>query len=220
MTNAKAYKGLAMEGPIATWYTRNTGRDLRRFTRMANRIAARTPRDCRVLEVAPGPGYLSIELATRGYPVTAIDISRSFVRIARQNAETAGVRVDVRLGNASAMPLADATFDVAVCSAAFKNFADPVAALNEMHRVLTIGGEASIFDLRKDASADDIDAEIRDMQLTRVNAWLTRMIFRFGLLRAAYTRQDMEKMAAASRFGGCMITNDGIGFEMRLAKTH
>jgi hypothetical protein len=27
----KAYKGVAMEGVIATWYARNTGRDARRF---------------------------------------------------------------------------------------------------------------------------------------------------------------------------------------------
>jgi hypothetical protein len=62
----KAFKGLAMEGPIATWHTKNTGRDLRRFTKMAQAISERIPRACRVLEVAPGPGYLSIDLARRG----------------------------------------------------------------------------------------------------------------------------------------------------------
>jgi 2-polyprenyl-3-methyl-5-hydroxy-6-metoxy-1,4-benzoquinol methylase len=36
-----------------------------------------------ILEVAPGPGYLAIELARRGYAVTALDISASFVKIAR-----------------------------------------------------------------------------------------------------------------------------------------
>ena len=43
-----------------------------------------------VLEVAPGPGYLAIELAKRGYSVTALDISKSFVEIARGNADRAG----------------------------------------------------------------------------------------------------------------------------------
>ena len=114
----------------------------------------------------PDPGYLAIELAKRGYAVTAVDISRTFVRIARENAAKSGVTVDVRHGNSSAMPFPDATFDFVVCVAAFKNFTDPVGALNEMHRVLRPGGQASIFDLRKDASLEDIDAGVRGMQLS------------------------------------------------------
>ncbi|HZM91875.1 MAG TPA: class I SAM-dependent methyltransferase [Vicinamibacterales bacterium] len=214
----KAYRGVAMEGVIATWYTKNTGRDLRRFKEMAQAVARRAPAGARVLEVAPGPGYLSIELAQRGYRVTALDISKSFVHIAQQNAAAAGVPVDVRLGNASAMPLPDASFDFIVCSAAFKNFSDPIGALNEMHRVLEPGGQASIFDLRKDAGRDEIDAEVDRMQMSPFNAWMTRLTFRFLLLRRAYTHEAIQRMAAASRFRGCEIIRDGIGFELRLTK--
>jgi ubiquinone/menaquinone biosynthesis C-methylase UbiE len=163
----KAYRGMAMEGVIATWYTKNTGRDLRRFTDMAQTVASRTPAGARILEVAPGPGYLSIELAKRGYRVTALDISQSFVRITQENAAAAGVPLDVRLGNASAMPLPDASFDFIVCSAAFKNLSDPISALNQMHRALTLGGQASIFDLRKDARPDEIDEEVRACECRR-----------------------------------------------------
>ena len=214
----KAYKGLAMEGAIATWYAKNTARDQRRFTDTARAIAERVQAGGRILEVAPGPGYLAIELAKRGYAVTAMDISRSFVRIARNNAAEAGVAMTVEQGNASAMPFADSTFDYVVCMAAFKNFTDPVGAINEMHRVLRPGGRASIYDLRKDAPADDIAAEVRDMQLSIWNALLTRFIFRFGLLRAAYTREQLEQMAARSRFDGCEIVTAGIGFELRLIR--
>src|SRR5262249_7761717 len=214
----KAYKGLPMEGPVATWYARNTARDQRRFTDTARALAGRVRPGGRILEVAPGPGYLAIELAKRGYAVTAMDISRSFVRIARQNAAEAGVEVTVEQGNASAMPFADGSFDYLVCMAAFKNFSDPVGAINEMHRVLRPGGTASIYDLRKDAAAADIAAEVRGMQLSTWNALLTRFIFRFGLLRAAYTREQLEGMAARSRFGSAEILVDGIGFELRLTR--
>src|SRR6476646_10717472 len=91
---AKAYRGLAMEGPIASWYADNTARDVRRFVQMATQVAARVPPRARILEVAPGPGYLAIELAKRGYDVTGLDISTSFVRIGRANAEKAGVGVE------------------------------------------------------------------------------------------------------------------------------
>src|SRR5262245_47526351 len=132
----KAYEGLAMEGPIATWYARNTARDQRRFSDVARAIAVRVKAGSQILEVAPGPGYLAIELAKRGCAVTAMDISRTFVQIARKNAADAGVHVTVELGNASAMPFADASFDYIVCMAAFKNFSDPMGAINEIHRVL------------------------------------------------------------------------------------
>jgi ubiquinone/menaquinone biosynthesis C-methylase UbiE len=214
----KPYKGIPMEGPIAAWYARNTRHDTRRFRSVAQSVAERVPEGARVLEVAPGPGYLAIEIAKAGRLVAALDISKSFVRMTRENAARAGVTVDVRQGSASAMPFPDQSFDFVVCMAAFKNFTDPVGALNEMHRVLAPGGEASIYDLRKDALLGEIDAEVGRMGLSKWNAVLTRWIFRHWLLKKAYTRRDLERMVSASRFQSGQIEPDGIGFELRLKK--
>jgi ubiquinone/menaquinone biosynthesis C-methylase UbiE len=215
---SKPYRGLPMEGAVARWYAKNTARDERRFRNAAALVAARLPAGGRVLEVAPGPGYLAIELAQRGYLVSAVDISRSFVRMVEENARGAGVDVDVRHGNASQLPFADASFDFVVCMAAFKNFSDPRGAIDEMHRVLTPGGRASIFDLRKDATPDEIAAEVRQMRLSRIDALVTRLTFRFMLLPAAYTRRQLADMAAGSRFGASEVAVDGIGLELRLVK--
>jgi ubiquinone/menaquinone biosynthesis C-methylase UbiE len=215
----KGYKGLAMEGPIATWYAKNTGRDQRRFIKVAQMVTDRVAPGGRVLEVAPGPGFCAIEIAKAGrHTVTGLDISESFVRIARENAREAGIAVDFRRGNASEMPFPDASFDFVVCTAAFKNFSDPVSALNEIHRVLAPGGHASIIDLRKDASRDEIATEVRDMHLSAINTLVTRWTFRFLLLKRAYSRAALEAVVTASRFGTCEIIADGIGFELRLLK--
>ncbi len=213
----KGYKGLAMEGVIATWYAKNTGRDRRRFLETAQAVSDRAPAGGRVLEVAPGPGYLAIELAKRGYRVTAVDISRTFVRIVRDNAARAGVAVDVRLGDAAALPFADGSFDVVVCTAAFKNFSDPVGALVEMRRVLDAGGHASIYDLRKEATREEIAAEVGRMRLSGANEALTRWIFR-GLIKRAYTEDALHRMAGQAAFDGYEIRPSGIGFELRLTK--
>jgi len=218
MTMARAYRGLAMEGAVANWYAENTGRDLTRFKRAAQRLAERSRPGSDVLEVAPGPGYLAIELAKRGYTVTALDISRSFVRIARENAAHAGVSVDLRHGNAAAMPFAERSFDVVVCVAAFKNFTDPDGAIDEMYRVLRSGGQASIFDLRKEATREDIAAEVRGMHLSRWNTWMTRWTFQHVLVKRAYTREQLERMASKSRFNRWEIAVEGIGFDLRLTK--
>src|SRR5215470_18976691 len=182
MTTAKAYKGFGMEGAIARWYTKNTGQDLSRFQEAARLVAERARPGSELLEVAPGPGYFAIEMAKRGYRVTTLDISEPFVKIARKNVAAAGVAVDVRHGNASDMVLPSAAFDYIVCMAAFKNFSDPIGALNEMHRVLRPGGTASIYDLRKDASLQEIDEEVQGMNLSPLSAVFTKWTFRVMLL--------------------------------------
>jgi ubiquinone/menaquinone biosynthesis C-methylase UbiE len=155
-----------MEGAIASWYAKHTGRDRRRFETSARAVFGRVPAGGRVLEVAPGPGYLAIEIAKSGRRVAAIDISESSVRIARDNAPAARVDIDIRHVDPAAMPFADRSFDFVVCMAAFKNLSDPVGALDEIHRVLVPGGRASIYDLRKDATPDEIATEVRNMHLS------------------------------------------------------
>src|SRR5262245_56964954 len=94
-----------MEGFVARWYARNTGRNLADYRKGAEEGAARLPGGGSVLEVAPGPGYLATELAKLGpYRVTGLDISRTFVEIARRNAAAAGVAVAFEQGNAAEMP--------------------------------------------------------------------------------------------------------------------
>jgi len=214
----KPYKGLPMEGVVARWYARNTASDRSRFESVARAICQRVPPSGQILEVAPGPGYLAIELAKSGRKVAALDISKSFVEMVRRNADAAGVAVDARQGNASAVPFPAESFDYVVCMAAFKNFTEPVAAINEMHRILKPNGRASIYDLRKDAPQNEIDAEVAHMGLSTVSRVLTSWIFRYGLLRIAYTSQQMRRMAEQSRFGGCEIADAGIGFEARFTK--
>ncbi len=126
-----------MEGVIASWYAKTTFKDLNRHKLMAKQFVQKIPANGSVLEIAPGPGYFCIELARLGnYQITGLDISKSFVEIARKNAAEAGLIIDFREGNASAMPFQDHTFDFTFCQAAFKNFSEPVKAITEMYRVL------------------------------------------------------------------------------------
>jgi ubiquinone/menaquinone biosynthesis C-methylase UbiE len=216
----KGHKGIGMEGRVAAWYARNTARDMPEFAALAQRVSAGLPAGSRILEVAPGPGYLAIEIARRGnFAVTGLDISHTFVEIAARNAREAHVDIDFRHGNASAMPFPENIFDLVLCRAAFKNFSQPVVAMNEMHRVLRPGGRALIVDLRKDASVDDIDAYIRRSDLGWANSLIYMMTFRYMLLPRAYSRQEFVDMASGSAFAGAAhVDESGIGFEITLQK--
>src|SRR5271155_1343179 len=101
ITQEKGYKGMGMEGRTAFWYAKNTAKDMEEFRSLAARLSRKLPADSPILEVAPGPGYLAIELAKRGHrAVTGLDVSRTFVDIARTNAAEASVEIDFQQGNA------------------------------------------------------------------------------------------------------------------------
>jgi len=216
---AKPYKGMGMEGAVARWYAALTRKSLKNFEELARRAAEQIADGAAVLEVAPGPGYFAIELAKLGnYAITGLDISKTFVEIARTNAAKARVRVDFQLGNASDMPFRDETFDFLVCCAAFKNFTEPQRALDEMYRVLRPGGKALIIDLRKDASMESINQAIRSMKAGLVDTIITRLTFRFMLLKRAYTRTGFEQLISETKFHEFKIQENLMALEILLSK--
>jgi ubiquinone/menaquinone biosynthesis C-methylase UbiE len=215
----KGYKGAGMEGWLARWYAKTRKNDMADFTGQAKSVAGKLAPGAYVLEIAPGPGYFAIELSKLGdFHITGMDISKTFIEIATDNARSAHAQVEFRPGNVSDMQFGDNLFDFIYCSAAFKNFSEPVKAINEMHRVLRPGGQAVIVDLRKDVSMDEIDAYVRQSGRSRLDAWMTSFTFRWLLIRRAYTLDQFNLLAAQSRFGRCEINVGQIGFEARFAK--
>jgi ubiquinone/menaquinone biosynthesis C-methylase UbiE len=208
----KAYKGLGMEGSIARWYDKTTRKDMPEYLRVVERINSLLPENSDILEVAPGPGFISIELARGGrHRVTGLDISSTFIKIARKNAAVAGVTVDFRHGNASDMPFAANSFDFVVCRAAFKNFTEPVKAIAEMHRVLRPGGHGVIIDLRRDASMSEIANYVDGMEGNVLNGLFMKFTFRFMLLPRAYTVEQFRQMLAQVPFTSTRIEETPVG---------
>lgn len=208
-----------MEGMVAKWYTANTGKSLDEFVQLARRIARELPPAGNVLEVAPGPGFFCIELAKLGnYSITGLDISHTFVEIARKKAAEAGVHVDFRQGNASRMPFAGDAFDFLLCRAAFKNFGEPIRALQEMSRVLKPGGRGLIIDLRHDAPMESINRHVDHMGLGPVDRMFTKLAFRAMLIKSAYTKEQFAYMLSQAKFGSVEVREADIGFEILMTK--
>jgi ubiquinone/menaquinone biosynthesis C-methylase UbiE len=209
-----------MEGAVARWYAklRRSGSQIEEYRKQAAQLTERLPAGAKVLEVAPGPGYLAVEMARLGrVQVTGLDISRTFVQIASENARQAGVSIDFRHGDAAVMPFAADSFDLIVCQAAFKNFMHPASALDEMHRVLRGGGTAVIQDMSSEASHADIDQEVQKMQLGWWSTFSTKATLEM-LRRWAYTPARFQRLAAESAFRTCEVTTEGIALEVRLTK--
>lgn len=206
-----------MEGSMARWYEKTTGKDLSEFRREAELLKEVLADGGDVLEVAPGPGFLAIEMARDArFRVTGLDISRTFVEIARKNAAEAGVPLDIRLGNASEMPFAENSFDLLVCRAAFKNFSEPQKAIEEMRRVLRPGGTGVIIDLRRDVPMTEVKRHVDGMHLGVFSRVFTTLTFRFMLLKRAYTKPELEKMLTG--FKNVQVRPDDIGMHAWFVK--
>ena len=213
------FKGPEMEGAVARWYAkvRSSGSQIEEYRKQARQLTEGLAAGAKVLEVAPGPGYLAVEIARLGFQVTGLDISRTFVQIGSENAGQAGVSVDFRQGDAAVMPFEADSFDLIVCQAAFKNFVHPGSALSEMHRVLLAGGTAVIQDMSSEASHAAIEGEVKGMNLGWLSSFTTKGTLEM-LKRRAYSPAKFEKLAAESPFQTCTITTEGIGLEVRLTK--
>jgi ubiquinone/menaquinone biosynthesis C-methylase UbiE len=112
-----------------------------------------------VLDVACGPGFLTLAFAARAAKVVGIDATETFLERARAEAERRGsTNVEFRSGDAEHLPFADASFDVVACRAAFHHFLHPERVLAEMKRITRAGGRLLIADML--GSDDPAKAEL------------------------------------------------------------
>jgi ubiquinone/menaquinone biosynthesis C-methylase UbiE len=215
----KPHADRGIEGLAAKWYAANTGEMMKEYVELAQRIAGEVAEGSAVLEVAPGPGYFCIELAKLGsYAITGVDISQTMVKIASRKAAEAGVQADFKQGSASKLPFPSKSFDFLLCRAAFKNFAKPVEALQEMCRVLRPGGRALIIDLKRNASPEEISQGLDEMHLSPVNRLLTKLVFRTMLIKSAYTKEEFQEMLWEASFSEYEINENYMGFEIWMTK--
>ena len=99
----------------------------------------------RVLEIGVGTGK-NMPFYHKGRQITAIDLSPRMLEQAKRRAEREHVEVDLRLGDAQALPFADASFDTVIATFVFCSVPDPVQGLREAARVLVPGGQLLLLE--------------------------------------------------------------------------
>jgi 27-O-demethylrifamycin SV methyltransferase len=105
--------------------------------------------DDHILDVGCGTGIPALRLATStGARVTGITVSGHQVKIAKANAQAAGVgeRVTFQFADAMALPFPDASFDAAIAIESLMHMSDPAAALAHIARTLRKDGRLVVTD--------------------------------------------------------------------------
>jgi SAM-dependent methyltransferase len=104
----------------------------------------------RVLDVGAGVGGPARVLAARfGAAVVAVEPTARFRRLAAELNAATGLQhaIEVVDADGTALPFADASFDLVWTQAVLANVADPAALAAEAHRVLVPGGRWALSDM-------------------------------------------------------------------------
>ena len=173
----------------------------------------------KILDIGTGPGYVPIEVArtSQNVEIKAIDISSAMVMIARQKAEDAGLsqRVQFECGSAEHIPYGDEYFDLVVSTLSFHHWANRTECLKEMHRVLKTGGEAWIYEIRKDTTKE-AKKQLKD----RYGRFLSFIVLYLVRLHSAMKLQEFEKIISLPQLGFSEMTIEdrGLALKLRLLK--
>ncbi len=102
----------------------------------------------RLLDIAAGPGAVSIPAARLGAEVLAVDYARAMVELLSRKAQELGLdNLHTRLMDGTALELEDDSFDVACSELGIMLFPDRAKGLREMARVVAPGGSGVMVTL-------------------------------------------------------------------------
>lgn len=152
-----------------------------------------------ILDIGTGPGWLLIELHQESprSQVAGLDVSPSMVAKAQQNIANAGLSdiIEVEEGAASQLPFAGDSFDAVVSTGSIHHWKDPSAGLDEVHRVLKLGGYALMYDIVSDTPVSVLRETGREFG--RFQMLLLRL---HAFEEPFYSRRDFELLARPTLF--------------------
>jgi len=121
----------------------------------------------RALDVGCGAGHTALAVAPHVGAVDALDLTRAMLDQVEQLAATRGLsNVATHVGDAEAIPFADAQFDLVTCRLCAHHFGRPGRAIAEMFRVLAPGGRLFLIDIVS-PELPEVDTFLNAIELVR-----------------------------------------------------
>lgn len=132
-----------------------------------------------VADLGCGTGRTAAAVAPFVRQVIAVDASPEMLAAARERLQDAS-NVDLRVGTLEALPIADASVDLAVLVLVLHHLGDPAAVLKEARRVLVPGGRAIVVDMQAH-DREDYRGQMGHVWLGFSEAEMSRLLTGAGL---------------------------------------
>ena len=186
------------------------------------RRAAAMQSQGQAVDLGCGPGYLVLELVRQApeLHVTGLDLSEEMLAEAETYVRQSGLeeRVAFAKGDVQQIPLEDGSLDLVVSTLSLHHWSDPVAALNEVARVLRPGGSFLIADLRRDL-APPFYLLIWFVTRVVVPRALRQANEPMGSRDSAYTPEEAAALAERSQLSGWRVTRGPLWLMIEGRKT-
>jgi ubiquinone/menaquinone biosynthesis C-methylase UbiE len=159
-----------------------------------------------VLEIVCGPGVLLQRVLAGGATAAGLDHSPDMLALctARNREAIAQERLQLKLGDAAAIPWPDGSFTTAISANMFFFIYDPPAVLGDLHRVLAPGGRLVIAMISGPLPAPSLR-----------NWWLYPPM---GPALNVHTDQQMHDLIAQAGFTGIRVSSDSDPLSLQLAQ--
>jgi len=157
-----------------------------------------------MLDLGTGPGYLPVEIINQApeIRIVGIDLSRRLIRMARTRAQKANLSEHIvfEVANAANLRFDSDSFDMILSTGMFHSLKNPSKVLQEIFRVLKLGGDAWIYDPAKIIHYID-----KSQWRASLNARERFFLWFFGLLGlqkpiVVYSRDEMVPLIEAAGF--------------------
>ena len=170
------------------------------------RVLALGAKDGHYLDVGTGPAQIPILLAQRcpEMRITAIDLSKEMLKIAKRHVASAGLtaRITLEHVDAKALPYPDNTFDGLISNSIVHHIHDSLRALQEMSRVVKPGGLVLIRDLIRPETPEAAQAFV-DTYAAEDTPYQQKLYYDSFL--AAFTLAEVNEMLAQMDLPGAVV---------------
>ncbi len=158
------------------------------------------------LDVGTGPAQIPILLAQQcpDIRITAIELSKEMLKIAKRHVVTAGLaeRITLEHVDAKALPHPDNTFDGLISNSIVHHIHDSLRALKEMSRVVKPGGLVLIRDLIRPETPEAAQAFV-DKYAAEDTPYQQKLFYDSFL--AAFTIAEVNEMLGQMELAGAVV---------------